>query len=58
MHPVQLLLRDAEKLRTEWVTGRTVTATQANLADRTQTNANVFGPMIEQAQREAANGKR
>jgi hypothetical protein len=58
MHPVQLLLRDAEKLRTEWVTGRTVTSTQANLADRTQTNANVFGPMIEQAQREAANGKR
>lgn len=56
MHPVSLLLRDAEKLRTEWATGRTVTNAQATQADRTQTNANVFGRMIEQARQEKANG--
>lgn len=33
MHPVSLLLRDAEKLRTEWATGRQVTATQARHAE-------------------------
>lgn len=58
MHPVDLLLRDAERLRTEWATGRTVTSTQATQADKTQTNANVFGPMIEQARREEADAKR
>lgn len=39
-HPVGLLLADAEKLRTEWVTGRKMTATRAQQIDKTQTNAN------------------
>jgi hypothetical protein len=56
-HAVDYLLRDAEKLRTEWATGRQVTATQAMQGDRTQTTANVFGPMIAEARaREAVDG--
>ena len=49
MHPVDLLLRDAEALRTSWATGRQVTATQAQMADRTQTNANAFAPLLAEA---------
>ena len=55
MHPTNLLLRDAEKLRTEWATGRGVTRTQAMMADKTQTNFNSFAPLIAAAEaREAA----
>jgi hypothetical protein len=55
MHPTNLLLRDAEKLRTEWATGRMVTRTQAQQADRTQTNFNSFAPLLAAAEaREAA----
>ena len=50
MHPVGLLLSDAEKLRTEWVTGRQSTATQANLADKTQANFSAFAPLLAEAQ--------
>lgn len=53
-HCTDLLLRDAEKLRTEWATGQTVTQTQANHADKTQTNANVFGPMLAEARAKEA----
>lgn len=49
MHPVGLLLSDAEKLRTEWATGRQVTATQAQQADKTQANFNAFAPLIAEA---------
>lgn len=57
MHPVSLLLRDAERLRTEWATGRQVTRTQGQQSDRTQTNANAFGPLLAAAaEKEAANG--
>ena len=38
-HSVGMLLRDAEKLRTEWATGRKVTQTMARQADRTASNA-------------------
>jgi hypothetical protein len=38
MHDTGTLLRDAEKLRTEWATGRKTTAASARQADRTQTN--------------------
>jgi hypothetical protein len=55
MHPVTLLLRDAEKLRTEWATGRQVTRTQGQQADRTQTNANAFAPLLAAATKEASN---
>lgn len=54
MHPVNLLLRDAEKLRTEWATKRQVTRTQAMQADRTQTNLNVFAPLIAEARAKEA----
>ena len=58
MHPTNLLLRDAEKLRTEWATGRGVTRTQAMMADKTQTNFNSFAPLIAAAEaREAAERK-
>ena len=60
-HCVDLLLRDAEKLRTEWATGTQGTHTQAQMADKTQTNANSFAPLIaaaEQREREAIHGKR
>ena len=49
-HSVGVLLRDAEKLRTEWATGRQVTATQANQADKTQANFNAFAPLMAEAQ--------
>ena len=52
MHPTNLLLRDAEKLRTEWATGRQVTRTQAAQVDRTQTNANAFAGLLAQAELE------
>jgi hypothetical protein len=41
------LLADAEKLRTEWATGRMVTATSARQIDRTQTNRNSAQEAIE-----------
>ena len=54
MHAVNLLLRDAEKLRTEWVTKRQVTQTQAAMTDRTQTTLNAFAPMIAEAKAKEA----
>ena len=58
MHPANLLLRDCEKLRTEWATGRQVTRTQAQQQDRTQTNLSAFAGMLAEAeQRELLNGK-
>ncbi|WP_293399935.1 hypothetical protein [Polaromonas sp.] len=48
-HSVGVLLRDCEKLRTEWATGRQVTQTQAIQADRTQTNANAFAGLLAEA---------
>ena len=56
-HAVDYLLRDAEKLRTEWMTRRQITSTQAAQADRTQTNLNAFGPLLAEAEaKEAARG--
>jgi hypothetical protein len=57
-HSVGMMLMDAEKLRTEWATGRQATATQAMLADKTQTNLNAFAGMIEEAQAEEQNAER
>lgn len=53
-HPVSAMLKDAEKLRTEWATRRQVTAAEAMQADKTQTNLNSFAPMIEEARRREA----
>lgn len=51
MHPTNLLLRDCEKLRTEWATGRQVTRAQAQLVDKTQTNLNAFAGLLAEAER-------
>lgn len=48
-HSIGCLLNQAEKIRTEWATGRTVTDAQAQQIDRTQTNANAFAPLIAEA---------
>lgn len=48
-HPTNLLLRDAEKLRTEWATGTHGTATSAALEDRAGHTGGVFTKLIEEA---------
>ena len=48
MHTVGLLLADAEKLRTEWATKKTITQTQARQADETQARGNVWNKIIEE----------
>ena len=59
MHSVGLLLRDAEKLRTEWATNRHMTTTKAQQVDRTATNGNAFQALIQAAEaEERANGQR
>lgn len=37
-HPIDLLVRDAQKLRTEWMSGQQVTGTEAREQERTQAN--------------------
>ena len=54
-HDIALMLADAEKLRTEWATGRQITATGARQADRTAQTGQVFGRLIDQA-RDGTNG--
>ncbi len=57
MHQVNLLVRDAEKLRTEWLTGRQMTTTQARQVDQRQSNANSFAIAAERiAAREREKG--
>ncbi len=50
-HALTLLLADAEKLRTEWATGRKITDTAAQQADKRETNLQAFQPLIEEARR-------
>lgn len=47
MHPVGLLLKDAEKLRTEWVTGHRVLGSQAREVERMQHNVDSFAQAAE-----------
>ena len=42
LHPVGLLLKDAEALRTQWARGRAITGTDARAVERIQNNANAF----------------
>jgi uncharacterized protein YdaU (DUF1376 family) len=49
-HAVDLMLRDAEGLRTEWATGHQGTETEARQADKTAATGNVFGKLIEEAE--------
>lgn len=48
MHSVDGLLADAEKLRTEWATGRRVTAAAANEADRLQDTGDMWGRIMNE----------
>lgn len=50
MHPVGAMTKDAEKLRTEWATGRQMTATKAHQADKTQTNYDAFAGLRAEAE--------
>lgn len=55
-HSVDYLLKDAEKLRTQWITGKPITETEARQIDRTQANADSFGPLIEEAEEREGGG--
>jgi len=57
-HAVEFLLRDAESLRTQWAVGRQTTNAHAVAVDRTRTNAEVFGPLIAEAEAEQAAAER
>lgn len=46
-HALTSLIKDAQKLRTEWRTGRRVTAAQAHEKDRLQETGDVWGRVIE-----------
>ena len=47
MHPLNLLVRDAEKLRTEWATGRIQTETKARNTDRLAEQGAVWDRLIK-----------
>lgn len=47
-HPVNLLLRDAEALRTEWLTGRQGTDAEARQADRTAATAGLVDDLLHE----------
>lgn len=56
-HSIKLLLSDAEKYHTQYQTGRTVTNTQAQQIDKTQTNLNAADEALEISRaRRAARG--
>lgn len=48
-HPLTLLVRDAEKIYTEWATGRMSTSGEAQQEDRTMTNLNAAADFIREA---------
>lgn len=52
LHPVGLLLKDAEALRTQWARGRAVTGTDARMVERRVSNAgNIEAAFAEVARR-------
>ena len=57
-HPVELLLRDAEKLHTEWATGRMVTETEARETDRRQGVGDRYRRVIDEVEQEERDGKK
>ena len=48
-HPIGFLVRDAETLRTEWVTGQQGTESEARAQDRTAGRGNVFRELIQES---------
>lgn len=57
-HPVDLLLRDAEKLRTEWATGRRITETGARQGDQRQNMGDIAHRLIAKAEQQQAEARR
>ena len=51
-HAVALMNKDAEGLRTQWATGRSMTATRAGQIDQTQANFSVVAEVMEKIERE------
>lgn len=56
MHPVGLLLKDAEKLRTEWATGRQTTATEAKQREKTAANVTGWESLLREKPKGVQNG--
>jgi len=50
-HCLDLLLRDAEKIRTEWATGRQMTQSQARQGDKRATEAAGWAELIAQSEK-------
>ncbi len=50
MHDVGAMLKDCEKLRTEWATNTRMTSTRAAQVDKTQTNFDAWAPLIAEAE--------
>lgn len=48
-HSVAMLLKDCEKLRTEWATNSRMTETRARQGDRTEANGQVFRDLLEES---------
>ncbi len=55
-HAVNLLVRDAEKLRTEWATGRTTTELEARETDRRQGTTDRYRRVVERFDKEDRHG--
>ncbi len=56
-HNLRFAVVDAQKLKTEWATGRQVTSAQAQQVDRLQTNVNAFAGLLAEAKKAGNNGK-
>ena len=52
-HAAECLLKDCEKLRTEWRTGSVVTSTRARQIDRSATTHAAARKLIDEYRREA-----
>ncbi len=53
-HSLDAFVKDCEKLRMEWVTGRKITQTEARQVDRRQANLGVFEKLIAEAEAKEA----
>lgn len=56
-HPVDSLLRDCQKLRTEYLTGNRITATQAHEADRIQATGDSWDRVMAKREERRRNGE-
>lgn len=56
-HPLELLLRDAPKLRAEWKGAARVTVTEARRQDQTQANVDGWGAFLSQESKHALERK-